>query len=211
MQHAMHNRATMRVADTTEVSGRVTADEVNLDRFHNRIRKVCALGRTWLALVAASVGLYLVVADRGLAQNQNDQGIKSGVPNGTYVGTNGGYLVPPTPGISGQVPLAAATRGTYTPNATGSGGTVRGISTFSIGSPDFSQVFGITFAGTFTRNGDGSFSETITTSQGVVLHFTLYPSPDGNTIAAVQTDLGSINNGVLTRSSPTRDEHGDEQ
>jgi len=31
----------VRVADTTEVSGRVTADEVNLDRFHNRIRKVC--------------------------------------------------------------------------------------------------------------------------------------------------------------------------
>jgi len=32
-------RATIRVADTTEESGRVTADEVNLDRFHNRIRK----------------------------------------------------------------------------------------------------------------------------------------------------------------------------
>ena len=43
MQHAVHNRATIRVADRTDVSGRVTADEVNLDRFHNRIRKVCAL------------------------------------------------------------------------------------------------------------------------------------------------------------------------
>jgi plastocyanin len=42
MQHVVRNRATMRVADRTEVSGRVTADEVNLDRFHNRIRKVCA-------------------------------------------------------------------------------------------------------------------------------------------------------------------------
>src|SRR5262249_41614523 len=42
MQRPLLNRATMRVADTTEVSGRVTADEVNLDRFHNRIRKVCA-------------------------------------------------------------------------------------------------------------------------------------------------------------------------
>ena len=69
MQRALLNRATMRVAETTEVSGRVTADEVNLDRFHNRIRKVCALGRTWLALVAASVGLYLVLPDRGLAQS----------------------------------------------------------------------------------------------------------------------------------------------
>jgi len=43
MQRALLNRATMRVAETTEVSGRVTADEVNLDRFHNRILKVCAL------------------------------------------------------------------------------------------------------------------------------------------------------------------------
>jgi hypothetical protein len=42
MQRAVHNRATMRVAETTEVSARVTADEVNLDRIHNRIRKVCA-------------------------------------------------------------------------------------------------------------------------------------------------------------------------
>jgi hypothetical protein len=43
MKHAVHNRATIRVADRTDVSGRVTADEVNLDRFHNRIRKVCGL------------------------------------------------------------------------------------------------------------------------------------------------------------------------
>jgi predicted unusual protein kinase regulating ubiquinone biosynthesis (AarF/ABC1/UbiB family) len=42
MQRALLNRATMRVADTTDVSGRVTADEVNLDRIRNRIRKVCA-------------------------------------------------------------------------------------------------------------------------------------------------------------------------
>jgi hypothetical protein len=41
MQHAVHNVA--RVADRTDVSGRVTADEVNLDRFYNRIRKVYAL------------------------------------------------------------------------------------------------------------------------------------------------------------------------
>jgi hypothetical protein len=43
MQHAVHNRATIRVADKTDLSGKVTADEMNLDRFHNRIRKVCAL------------------------------------------------------------------------------------------------------------------------------------------------------------------------
>jgi len=43
MQRAVLNCAAMRVAETTELSGRVTADEVNLERFHNRIRKVCAL------------------------------------------------------------------------------------------------------------------------------------------------------------------------
>jgi plastocyanin len=42
MQHGVHNPATIRVVDRTDVSGRVTADEVNLERFHNRIRKVCA-------------------------------------------------------------------------------------------------------------------------------------------------------------------------
>jgi hypothetical protein len=43
MQHAVHNRVTVYVANRTDVSGRATADEVNLDRFHNRIRKVSAL------------------------------------------------------------------------------------------------------------------------------------------------------------------------
>jgi hypothetical protein len=61
MLHAMLNRATMRVADTTDVSGRVTADEVNLDRFHNRISKVCALVAATLILPA-------------LAYAQNNQG-----------------------------------------------------------------------------------------------------------------------------------------
>jgi len=40
MQAAMLDRAIIEVADTTGVSGRVTAEEVNLDGFHNR--KVCA-------------------------------------------------------------------------------------------------------------------------------------------------------------------------
>ena len=69
MQHVVHNRATIRVADRTDLSGKVTADEVNLDRFHNRIRKVCALGRTWLVLITACMGLYLLLPNRGLAQN----------------------------------------------------------------------------------------------------------------------------------------------
>ena len=62
MQRALLNRATMRVANTTGISGRVTADDVNLDRFHNLIRKVCVLVATlipsslrWLALFAVLI------------------------------------------------------------------------------------------------------------------------------------------------------------
>ena len=59
MRRAMLNRATMRVAETTEVSGRVTADEVNLDRFHNRILKVCAfVAATDSLLLALDVASY---------------------------------------------------------------------------------------------------------------------------------------------------------
>jgi hypothetical protein len=43
MLRAMLNRATMRVADTADVSGRVTADDVNLERIHYSFRKVCTL------------------------------------------------------------------------------------------------------------------------------------------------------------------------
>jgi hypothetical protein len=54
MQCAVHNHATIRVADRTGLSGRATADEVNLDRFHNRIRKVCAVVGATLILSAAA-------------------------------------------------------------------------------------------------------------------------------------------------------------
>ena len=43
MQRAVLNHAAMRVAETTEVSGRVTADDVNLERIHYNFRKVCTL------------------------------------------------------------------------------------------------------------------------------------------------------------------------
>src|SRR5271165_1663980 len=63
MQHAVHTRATIEVADTAEVSGRVTADEVNLDRFHNRIRKeespMTQLRRGVVGVIAAFVVVSL--------------------------------------------------------------------------------------------------------------------------------------------------------
>jgi hypothetical protein len=186
----MLNRATMRVADTTEVSGRVTADEVNLDRFYNRIRKVCAL-------VAAT----LILPTLAYAQNNqgNDQGNgRPGVPNGTYVFTNSGW-VPEHPDqhpvVDGQVPIAGAGRVTFFAN-----GTLSGVSGFTAGG----QVFSVTQAGTFTPNGDGSFSETVIITSinppfQSTAHLFLYPSPDGNTIGFFGTDPGETTNGVLTR------------
>ena len=55
MLPTMLNRATMRVADTTEVSGRVTADSREKKTMKPAIR-------TWLALVTVSLGLYLGAA-----------------------------------------------------------------------------------------------------------------------------------------------------
>jgi hypothetical protein len=107
-----------------------------------------------------------------------------------------GYFVPPAV-PSGQVRQAGAGQETFFAN-----GTLRGASTYSFGG----DVFSITFKGTFTVNADGSVSATVTTSNGLVLHFIDYPSPDGNTIAIIQTDPGSIHNQVATRSSPNRDE-----
>ena len=62
MLPAMFNRATMRVADTTEVSGRVTADSREKQTMKPTIRR-------WLALAIAFLGLYLALPEGGLAQN----------------------------------------------------------------------------------------------------------------------------------------------
>jgi len=189
MQRALLNRATMRVADTTEVSSRVTADEVNLDRFHNRIRKVCALGRTWLALVAASVGLYLLLPDRGLAQRITVATLK-----GAYVTSQTGTIT-----VNGTViPITLAGVETFFGN-----GTVSGVFTFDA-IPGGSILSGLhsTFTGTYTLNADGvSFTQINTDPTGEVNTEELYPTLDGSTIASIQTTAGSFLSGVWTRSS----------
>jgi hypothetical protein len=88
MQHAKHNRATIRVADRTEVSGRVTADEVNLDRFDNHIRKVCALmaARSKVYFSAATMILIVTLAVPAVAQvtfGGAIQGYERGIVKGT--------------------------------------------------------------------------------------------------------------------------------
>ena len=89
MQHAVHNRATIRVADRTDVSGRATADEVNLDRFHKRVRKVCGLiaDRSKVYLSAAMMILIVTLAVPATAQITFD---------GAFQGYEKGTLQPPT-------------------------------------------------------------------------------------------------------------------
>ena len=177
----------------------VTADEVNLDRFHNRIRKVCALGRTWLALVTASMGLYLVLPDRGLAENNQGSGIKL---VGTYAFRDSGQVTVTLPGSTTPtvLPLEAAGRTTFFAN-----GTLSGLVSFSLGGTIFKMV---PLTGTFTVNGDGSVSETFTqlTPPGLTLTFIAYPTPDGNTVTFVETDPGSTVSGISTRGLPTGDQ-----
>ena len=146
------------------------------------------------------MGLYLVLADRGLAQNQNDQGIKPGVPNGTYVSHITGLIPPPgsPPGTPPTLTLAAIIRITYFPNATRTGGTTSGVASASI---EGTVLTGIPIAGTFTVNGDGSVTEidTQTGPPGQTLTFILYPTLDANTIAILEIDQGTIASGVETR------------
>jgi hypothetical protein len=154
------------------------------------------IARRWLVVLSASMGLYLALAtDRGLAHD--DQGIKPGVPNGTYASHVTGYV---PAGPSGPlVALAAAGHITYSAD-----GTTSGVFTASIGG----QISTFPVHGTWTINPDGSFSETDTQAggPGLTLHFRAYPTLDGNTITFAQTDPGSIASGVETRGSPAGNE-----
>jgi hypothetical protein len=91
MQHAVDNPATVRVADRMDVSGRETADEVNLDRFHNRIRELCVLvaARSKVYLSAATMILIVTLAVPATAQQQKQvsltgaiQGLEIDTPQG---------------------------------------------------------------------------------------------------------------------------------
>ena len=154
------------------------------------------IARKWLVLVAASMGLYLVLAaDRGLAQD--DQGIKPGVPNGTYASHSTGYI--PLGPSGSLVPLAAAGHITYSAD-----GTTSGVFTTSING----QISTFSVHGTWTLNPDGSVSETDTQTggPGLTLHLRDYPTLDGNTITIVQIDPGFIASGVNVRGSPAENE-----
>jgi hypothetical protein len=157
---------------------------MNLPLFQNRIRKACALTAATLILPALAYA----------GNNRGDEGpdFKPGIPNGTYVFNITG-LGPAFPPATGFASLAAVGRVTYFAN-----GTTSGVTSFSFGGTVYT---GVTFAGTFTVNADGSVSETDkqTKPPGLLLHFDVYPTPDANTLTIVQTDAGTIASGFDTR------------
>ena len=173
--------------DLSKLGSETYTRKMKAPLFHNRICKVCSL-------VAATLILpTLAYADNNRGDDHGDG--RPGVPNGTYAFTNSGWVpVHPNqhPVVDGQVPLAGSGRWTFFAN-----GTLSGVSAFSAGG----QVFELTFAGTFTSNGDGSFSATVnilTPFQGTA-DFILYPSPDGNTITFLQNTPGETEAGFMTR------------
>lgn len=88
MQNAKHNRATISAAERTEVSGRVIALKVNLERFHDRIRTACALvaARSRVYFLAATTVLLVTLAIPAVAQVTFDgaiQGHERGILKGT--------------------------------------------------------------------------------------------------------------------------------
>src|SRR5215471_7815443 len=112
------------------------------------------IARRWLVLVTASMGLYLVLPNRGLAnddESQNGQGI-----NGTYSVHITGYVI--TDSSGDKVPLAVAGRVTHFANR--NSGTERGVATSSFNG----TLSTVPFTGTLERNSDGSWPEIVTQS-----------------------------------------------
>ena len=92
-----------------------------------------------------------------------------------------------------MVPLQAAGQETFFAN-----GKITGLVSFSYGGTIFSHV---RLKGSFTVNGDGSVSQTVTQldNPGLTLDFVAYLTPDGNTMTFVNTDTGTIVSGFATR------------
>jgi hypothetical protein len=109
-----------------------------------------------------------------------------GVPNRTYAGKNNGYVA------GGTTLIYSAGQLTFFPNAT-----ITGLVSYSFGGTVIVKRDPLT--GTFKVNGDGSVSGSVTNTKNETVNFDLYPTPDGNTFTLVETDPGTIVNGIWTR------------
>jgi len=148
--------------------------------------------RKGLALVAASVGLYLVLPDRGLAQS-----ITLATLKGTYVGAATGTITIPS-GQVVQITLAGVEK--FFGDGTASGEITLAL-VFPNGDivPDINE----TFTAIYTRRDDVSFNATNTNPANPQDQNTevLYPTLDGSTFTSNQTTKGSFLSAVWTRSS----------
>ena len=89
MKHAVHSRATIRVANRTDVSGRVTADEVNLDRFHNRYRKLGAFVAATLSPLHRMSLLTIMIVPQVLWAAPSAPATPQPTPRKTWLATVG--------------------------------------------------------------------------------------------------------------------------
>jgi hypothetical protein len=110
-----------------------------------------------------------------------------------------GYCTDPSdPTGKTLIPITSAGVETFFGN-----GHASGVVTVAIGPVGGApvQVFQqVAFTAIYSVNPDGvSVSET--TFGPETDHFLLYPTPDGSTIAQIQTDAGDVRSNVLTRSS----------
>ena len=145
--------------------------------FHNRISKVCSL------VAATLIFPTLAYAQNNQGNDQGDgrPGINPGVPNGTYAFQSSGY-------VSGTLVHSAAQL-TFFAN-----GKITGLRSSSFGG----VISRVPVTGSFTVNGDGSVSLSVTASNETV-NFDAYFTPDGNTFTFVDTAPGSNVNGFATR------------
>ena len=107
MQRALLNRATMRVADTTEVSGRVTADSIKRGLFAKKQRdllRICALA---IFGCVVSVGVLACLAPMPvLAQGQQgDQGQFVDPIEGSWIVHATVDTYTPNPGFYATLPV----------------------------------------------------------------------------------------------------------
>jgi hypothetical protein len=145
---------------------------MNPSPFHNHVRKVCAL------VTAALILPTLAYA----GDDQGDGRINPCVPNGTYAWHSSGS-------ISGTLVNSAAQL-TFFAN-----GKITLLRSSSFGGAIVKRLL---IKGTFTVNGDGSVSLSLTTPSETI-NFDAYFTPDGNTFTFVETDPGTIVNGFATR------------
>jgi len=108
---------------------------------------------------------------------------------GTYVWPQEGYQIT----RSNRVPTALAGIERYDGSGQASG--------VDSSSTDGQITHSVHFTSSYTVNSDCTVTETQTDETGTISHFDEFVTPDGNRLAFVQTDPGTVVSGVLVRGT----------